>query len=129
MLLCLLPAASLSAQVITSDVNRDGEPDAWTYVTNGYPEKQEIDMNYDGRVDTVFIYDVMGKVVEEVLDTDYDGDMDNWRRYVDGMLTLDRVDSDGDGKVDVWLFVDRGKIYKLEKDTTGDGKADTVNEF
>jgi hypothetical protein len=128
-LLLLLVGSPLLAEVITSDINKDGNPDAWSYVTNGYVEKQEIDMNYDGKVDAIYLYDGAGKVVEEVLDTDYDGRMDNWREYEDGNLVLDQVDSNRDGKIDVWVYVDRGKIYKTEKDTTGDGKPDTVNEY
>lgn len=127
MLFCA--ASSLHAEVYSSDVNKDGEDDAWTYVKNGYLQKQEIDMNYDGKVDAVFIYDSSGRVVREILDTDYDGNMDNWREYENGELVLDQVDSSGDGRIDLWLHVDRGRIYKMERDTTGDGSADEVVRY
>ena len=133
-LLCLLllsiPLVSaFTAEIIESDINKDGAPDAWTHVENGTVVKQELDINFDGKVDAVYYYEWSGKVKEEVLDTDYDGKMDNWRGYEDGSLVIDQLDSNQDGSVDLWFYVDRGKIIRLEKDTTGDGKPDTVNEF
>lgn len=119
----------LYSEMITSDINKDGAPDAWTYVTNGYVDKQEIDINFDGKIDTVYIYEGEGKIKEEVLDTDYNGRMDNWRFYEDGRLVMDQMDSNGDGHVDYWFYVDRGRIYKIEKDTNHDGTADTTTEF
>jgi hypothetical protein len=120
---------SFSAEVITSDINNDGDVDGWTYLRNGKVEKQEIDMNFDGKIDTVYIYEGNGKVKEEILDTDYDGKMDNWRKFDDGELMIDSVDSDSDGKADLWIYVDRERIYKIERDTTGDGKPDKVAEY
>ncbi len=116
-------------EVITSDINKDGKPDGWTYVTNGYVDKQEIDINFDGKIDTVYVYEGDGKIKEEVLDTNYDGKMDNWRLFNNGSLVMDRIDSNGDGKADYWFYVDKGRIYKIEKDTNHDGTADSVTEF
>ena len=128
--LLLLPVVSDSAaEIITSDTNQDGRPDAWTHVSESNVVKQELDINFDGKVDAMFVYDWNGKVKEETLDTDYDGRMDNWRVYEDGKLVMDRIDSNHDGRIDIWFFIDRGKIIRLEKDTTGDGKPDTINEF
>jgi hypothetical protein len=118
-----------AAEVITSDTNKDGDPDAWTHVRDGNVIKQELDVNFDGKVDAMFIYEYTGKVKEETLDTDYDGRMDNWRVYEDGKLAIDRIDSNHDGRIDLWFYVDGGKIIRLEKDTTGDGKPDTVREY
>jgi hypothetical protein len=133
-LLCLLllpiPLVSaFTAEIIESDINKDGEPDGWTHVENGAVVKQELDVNFDGKVDAVYYYEWSGKVKEEVLDTDYDGKMDNWRGYEDGSLIIDQLDSNQDGSIDLWFYVDRGKIIRLEKDTTGDGKPDTISEF
>lgn len=120
---------SYPAEVITSDINNDGEVDGWTYLRNGKVEKQEIDLNFDGKIDAVFIYDENGKVKEEILDTDYDGKMDNWRKYDDGELLVDSVDSNSDGKIDLWIYIDRGRIFKIERDTNGDGKPDKAAEY
>ena len=124
-----LCATLFASEVVESDVNKDGNPDGWTYVKNGNVEKQEIDINFDGRIDAVYMYEWNGKVREEILDTNYDGRMDNWRTYEDGSLVEDQIDSNSDGEVDMWFYIDRGKIIRLEKDTTGDGKPDLVSEF
>jgi hypothetical protein len=125
----LFPCSAFSNEIVTADMNGDGTADGWSYIKNGQIQKQEIDMNYDGNIDTIFIYDVSGSVVQEILDTDYDGDMDNWREYQRGELVLDSIDSNKNGKADVWLFVDQGRIYKMGKDTDGDGVADQYTEF
>jgi hypothetical protein len=128
-LVCYPLVSVYASDVVESDINRDGNPDGWTYVSSGNVEKQEMDINFDGKIDAVYLYEWSGKVKEEILDTDYDGRMDNWRSYEDGNLVQDQIDSDSDGKVDIWFYIDRGKIIRLEKDTTGDGKPDTVSEF
>jgi hypothetical protein len=115
--------------VIESDINNDGDADGWSYVREGYVERQEIDMNFDGQVDSVFMYEVSGRVKEELLDTNYDGKMDNWRLYNNGEVVKDSMDSDFDGKIDVWFYIDRGRIYKMEKDINGDGKPDKTTIY
>lgn len=120
---------AFSLDIITSDMNSDGNADGWTYLKDGDIEKQEIDLNFDGKIDSVFLYESNGRVKEEILDTNYDGKMDNWRLYENGELVVDRVDSDLDGRIDIWIHVLKGKIILIEKDTTGDGKADKFAEY
>jgi hypothetical protein len=129
-LFLLIPSSFLlCTEVIQSDINNDGNTDGWSYVNGGDIERQEIDMNFDGKVDSVFIYEKDGKVKEEMLDTNYDGNMDNWREYSNGEVTVDRIDSNYDGKADIWFYIDRGRIYKIEKDTNADGQPDEVNTY
>ena len=115
--------------VVESDVNKDGDIDGWSYMNGGYIERQEIDMNFDGRIDSVFMYERDGRVKEEILDTNYDGKMDNWRYYNGGEVVKDSIDSDFDGKIDVWFYIDRGRVIKMEEDTTGDGNPDRTVEY
>jgi hypothetical protein len=122
-------AAAGYSEPVTSDFNRDGNPDAWSYFSGDKIEKQEIDINYDGKIDTVYLYDGEGKVAEEALDTNYDGKIDNWRTYKNGKIVLDKVDSNLDGRVDLWIYVDKGGIYRIEKDVDGDGKPDDTSAY
>ena len=117
------------ADVIESDINKDGDIDGWSYMNDGYIERQEIDMNFDGKIDSVFMYEKDGRVKEEILDTNYDGKMDNWRYYNGGEVIRDSIDSDFDGKIDVWFYIDRGRVYKMEEDTTGDGTPDRIVKY
>jgi hypothetical protein len=122
-------AAAGYSEPVTSDFNRDGNPDAWSYFSGDKIEKQEIDINYDGKIDTVYLYDGEGKVAEEALDTDYDGKIDNWRTYKNGKIVLDKVDSNLDGRVDLWVYVDKGGIYRIERDVDGDGEPDDKSVY
>jgi len=126
---CLsFPAASYG-EVVTSDFNRDGKPDGWSYMAGSRVEKQEIDLNFDGKVDAVYIYGEGGQVVEEVLDTNSDGKMDNWRSYKNGKVVLDKLDSDFDGSIDLWVYVEKGGIYRIERDLDKDGKPDNASVY
>jgi hypothetical protein len=127
--LLLYPCCLSFAEVLTTDTNADGKLDGWTYIENGRIERQEIDVNFDGRIDSVFIYGSSGQVREEILDTNYDGKMDNWRLYENGELTVDSLDSNMDGMIDLWIHVVKGKIMQIEKDTDGDGKPDTTTGY
>ena len=118
-----------SSQVIESDVNKDGKTDGWSYVRDGYVDRQEIDMNFDGKVDSIFMYERDGRIKEELLDTNYDGKIDNWRYYSKGEVVKDSMDSDYDGSADVWFYIDKGRVYKMEEDTTGDGKPDRTTTY
>ena len=122
-------AEPYSADVIKSDINNDGDIDGWSYLNDGYIARQEIDMNFDGKVDSVFMYEKAGRVKEEILDTNYDGKMDNWRYYDDGDVVKDSIDRDFDGDIDVWFYIDRGRVYKMEEDTTGDGNPDRIVKY
>ena len=115
--------------VVTSDLNKDGKPDAWSYISGKVVTRQELDVNFDGKVDSIYVYDENGKVKEEILDTNYDGKMDNWRYYDNGSLTLDEADSNYNGKIDVWIYVDRDRVYEIKKDTNGDGKPDSITKY
>jgi len=44
------------AEVFEYDTNKDGKTDRWVYVQNGVVIKIEIDVNYDGKIDTIFNY-------------------------------------------------------------------------
>jgi hypothetical protein len=116
-------------EVVTSDFNRDGKPDGWSYLAGNKVEKQEIDLNFDGKVDAVYIYGEDGQVVEEALDTNKDGKMDNWRSYKNGKVVLDKFDSDFDGDVDLWVYVEKGGIYRIERDLDKDGKPDDASVY
>ncbi len=118
-----------SDMVVTSDLNKDGKPDGWSYINGKSITRQELDVNFDGKVDSIYIYDSNGKVAEEILDTNYDGKMDNWREYKDGSLVLDKADSNYDGKIDIWIYVDRDRVYRIEKDTNNDGKVDDIIQY
>lgn len=106
------------------DTNLDGIKDVVrTYNDNGEPLREEADTDYDGRID-VWTDFVDGIIAEVQVDTNKDGEPDVWKFYVDGQLQRVRRDRNGDGKPDVWEFWSNGRLERIGYDETFDGKVD-----
>jgi hypothetical protein len=90
----------------------------------------ELDRNSDGVVDYRVTYDARGKVLREELDFNYDGKMDTFYQHKDGILQRVDVDSDYTGAIDIWVYLRDGTyVTRYERDTDGDGKPDSVRSF
>jgi hypothetical protein len=90
----------------------------------------ELDRNGDGKVDYRVVYDAKGRVLREEMDFNYDGVMDTFYYYVDGVLSRVEIDSKNSGKIDIWVYLLEGKyIQRYERDTTGSGKPNIVKVF
>lgn len=90
----------------------------------------ELDRNDDGRVDYVLYNDAAGSLAREELDFNFDGKMDDFRYYRAGVAVREEIDSDFDGRIDIWVHILKGEfIERYERDTDGDGKPDTVRSF
>ncbi|OGW74867.1 MAG: hypothetical protein A2Z72_02390 [Omnitrophica bacterium RBG_13_46_9] len=68
-----------------------------------FPQKVEVDSNYDGSIDRIEHYDENGQLVRIEADTTGDGAINEWITYTDGKPTESKRDSNGDGKPDVWM--------------------------
>jgi hypothetical protein len=145
------------------DLDGDGKPEIRNFyrVRADAPRllvRKEVDMNRDGKMDVVSVFDDSGVLDREEMDSDYDGffdwtdhyqkgdrvmseyDSDNdgkpnvfkyFMRGEDGTVRLDRKerDEDGDGKIDVWERFDAtGAVIRMGRDTDGDGKVDIREE-
>ena len=109
----LLP---LDAQQWSSDDNSDGVDDVTSYVRVGaaFAYKTEVDRNFDGNVDDVYLYDTNGANTSNESDNDFDGFFETKTRYRDGRLAVTTVDLDRDGKVDRTSYFVRGVIDREE---------------
>ena len=68
-----------------------------------YPQKVEVDKNYDGVIDSVEYYQNQ-KIVRREEDTDFDGTMDSWISYDEnGKPVKSERDTNKDGKPDTWV--------------------------
>lgn len=108
-----------------TDLNLDGQIDVRTWFDdNGRMEKEELDGDFDARVDWVDHYQGGKRVLSEI-DTDHDGGFDLVKYYEGGKIRRKERDTNGDGRPDWWeYFDDAGKVIKTGQDMDGDGVMD-----
>ncbi|MCX7959358.1 MAG: hypothetical protein N3B13_09955 [Deltaproteobacteria bacterium] len=116
----------------TFDINGDNKPDIWEYYKKGIKDgkqteivvRKEFDLNHDGKVDMVKIFNEKGETIKEMIDFDFDGRFDTTNHIEKGQLTKQEMDLNWDGKPDIIKFFEKGKIVRKELSTKIDGKMD-----
>ncbi len=90
----------------------------------------EQDRNGDGKVDYTAVQYARCTMVSEEFDFNYDGVMDDFYYYKDGVFVREEIDSDFNGKIDIWIYLADGKyVERWERDTDGDGKPDKSRSY
>jgi antitoxin component YwqK of YwqJK toxin-antitoxin module len=145
------PAAARAQDAV--DRNGDGRPDLWifveedsrkrevldedhdgradrqhTYAADGRLERSEEDLDGDGRLESVVVYEA-GAPLRRRADTNGDGQVDTWSFYSAGELARHEVDRDGDGFRDLMLLYEGGELAREEEDRNGDGRPDLVVRY
>jgi antitoxin component YwqK of YwqJK toxin-antitoxin module len=107
------------------DLNRDTKIDVWRFFDdNGAVIKEELDLDFDGKIDATDHY-LNGIVRRREVDFQFDEETDIWKHFDEkGALMLIEADQSGDGKIDYWEHYTNGTIERIEKDTDGDSKPD-----
>lgn len=134
------------------DLNRDTLPDAYQFAQVKDGElivvRKEVDVNFDGKIDLVRMFDENGELTIERLDTDFDGRVDVvnffdsgalsrkeydtnfdsrtdlWRYFEGGVIARKEADLDHNGQVDYWEYYEKGQIDRVGVDLDGDGSVD-----
>lgn len=123
-----------------ADVDGDGRPEVVKYYQDvDDPERpgqkksalmrQDIDLNWDGRLDVCRYFSAAGVVVREELDLDYDARVDDVRWYEEGTIVRSERDRNNDGRADVIRRYKAGKLTQKEVDTNEDGQPDRWEYF
>jgi hypothetical protein len=107
------------------DLNWDGKVDVRTWFDeDGQIEKEEMDGDFDDRVDWVDHYKGGRRVMSEI-DTDYNGSLDLFKYYDNGTLRRKERDTTGDGRIDFWEYIDpNGQVLRTGRDLDADGVMD-----
>lgn len=124
LLIALCPGSALSNE----EDDRERRP---KFELSAYTEDWvRTDRNGDGTFDHAALLNDWGKMKEEAADFNYDGKMDDFLFYSDGVLMRQEVDSNYDGRIDLWVYVEDG-IYVggYERDTDHDGRPDVVKDY
>jgi hypothetical protein len=85
---------------------------------------REVDTNLDGMKDVVRTYNDKGEALNELADTDYDGQIDTWVTFSRGRIAKWQIDLNRDGRPDEARFYTSGKLARAQRDTNNDGKPD-----
>ncbi len=113
-----------------SDENDDGVTDQWIEVVDETTTRIRKDRNFDGVADYELIYDERARKVFESLDFNFDGRMDDFYYYEQGVLARREIDIDFDETIDLWVYLSEGVyISRIERDRDGDGKVDYVKDY
>ncbi len=126
--------------VRTSDIDNDGRPEVYKYYSRiDDPDRpgekktqltrQDLDLNWDGKIDIWRYFDAKGKVEREEWDTDYDGKVDETRFFENGVIARVERDRNNDGRPDMIRYYKAGKLERKESDTNGDGQVDRWEYF
>lgn len=67
------------------------------------PQRVEVDRNYDGVPDRFEYYNKDSTVDHIETDTDFNGKVDEWVYYKNGIVEKAEKDTNGDGKPDTWM--------------------------
>jgi hypothetical protein len=115
-----------------SDLNNDGRFDITTFYDvapkpNAVPQRtrEELDMDFDGRLDLVENY-IEGRLKDTEIDTNFDGGRDVYKEFqTDGKLVRRTLDSNGDGQPDTFEDYKDGRLDRTCRDINADGMADS----
>jgi len=110
------------------DLDKDGVADAYQFLQKVEDQvivrRKEVDVNFDGRIDLIRIFDDAGELLSERLDTDFDGKIDVVNFFEEGAIVRKEYDTNFDGNTDVVRFYDKGVITRKEADLDHNGKVD-----
>jgi hypothetical protein len=129
-----------TADARPSDVDGDGRPEVVKYYADvADPERpgerklalirQDIDLNWDGKLDVCRHFSAAGLVTKEEVDLDYDGRIDELRTFEDGQLVRAERDRNNDGRADIVRRFRGGKLVQKEIDSNDDGQPDRWEYF
>lgn len=103
------------------DLNRDKKIDLAKFFEKGKLARTETDLDYDGVVDVISLYDSMTGELKKKIQAD--GDTTITKYYFKNEMRRKELDRNADGKPDMWIYYRGGKISRTEIDKNFDGKA------
>ncbi len=120
-------ADGLTKQAI--DLNKDGKPDIFNFYRERTDAarslvRKDVDLNWDGSIDVRTWFDLTGVIEKEEMDGDFDGRVDWVDYYQGGRRVTSEIDTNNDGKFDLFKTYEQGRVRRKERDTNGDDKID-----
>lgn len=114
----------------TEDTNDDGKPDRWIESSSNDYMIIKSDRNFDGEIDHILEIDESALKTSEVMDFNYDGEMDDYSYFSRGVLQRRELDTNYDDAIDLWVYMHKGVyVKKVERDTDFDGEVDYKKDY
>jgi hypothetical protein len=127
---CIFSFAVVAATIQEIDENEDGKADQWIEIIDAVTTKVTKDRDFDGTPDYELLYDDQARKISETIDFNFDGAMDDFYYYENGVLVRRELDTDYNKTVDLWVFLVKGiYIGRIERDTDDDGEIDFVRDY
>jgi Putative prokaryotic signal transducing protein len=122
---------SFADSIVGLDQNEDGRDDiTWRYrLGSETAYKTEMDVNFDGEIDTITHLDAVGVPTEEEWDADYDGVFDSHSTFRAGIRGRTEADTDGNGIADVVSMYESGALAREEITDHLHGHVVRVNHY
>jgi hypothetical protein len=126
-------AGDLSRKGLTAepfDLNADKKDDQWVFKDSTGVRRYERDMNFDGKVDVWQYPDKAGVIAEEEMDFDYDGRVDLVVFYEEGIAVKKFMSVDFAGILTIAKYYDKaGSLLRVERDEDANGTADIFEYY
>jgi hypothetical protein len=88
------------------------------------------DRDGDGVIDYAILLDERWYRVQEAMDFNFDGAMDDFYFYANDVLQRQEIDSNYDGQIDIWVYLYHGVYIRMwERDTDFDGVIDVRRDY
>lgn len=101
-------------QTYEYDYNQDGRPDHFFIYRDGVLSREEVDRNFDGKIDEWDFFDREGKIERMELDENFDGRPDVWFSYKNGIIGSSRSDTDFNGRPDWFATFENGVAIRSD---------------
>lgn len=104
-------------QIVAVDGDDDGRIDIRQYLRGGVQRCATFDLNHDGRLDMVQVYEPNGAtLLQGVYDFDFDGRADQLSFFKAGRAREHHLDTDFDRRIDTWISCDEdGWVSRIER--------------
>ena len=116
-----------------SDLNSDKVVDVTEYFFIEEEQevlvRKEVDVNFDKKFDVIRTFNKKRELINERMDTDFDGRVDVVSFFEAALLVRKEYDTNFDNKVDLWRFFEDNNIVKKEADLNYDGDIDYWEYF
>lgn len=91
--------------------------------------RKSIDLNGDGKVDITKFYDEKGQVIKEEVDQDFDSKVDRVTHYKNEKIQWEEISSQFDGIFDVRKYYEEGALVLKQVSTRRNGVFDEYQYF